>query len=256
LLDRIQGQRQDLVPPRSQIFTGNVDDFKSSGDALVAVLVETAGLTPQSRVLDIGSGLGRLAVGLTTYLDEAGSYDGIDIVPSGVRWCAENITPRFPNFMFTLADIYNKEYNPDGRLKASEYQFPYPDDQFDLVVLRSVYTHMLPEDVEHYVSEVTRMLRPGGRCYATYSLIDEEVMEAMAAGRTTLRMQSRSDPAWVVDPKVPELAVGYEESYVRELYQRYGLVIDKVLYGSWSRRPRNWAMRGQPQDIVITAKPQ
>src|SRR5689334_8909675 len=149
LVQRRAGDRAGLFPPMSMIFTGSVDDFALSGSNLVNNLVDLECLRPDSKVLDVGSGMGRLAVALLNYRSHEGSYEGLEIVPSGVRWCTENITARYPNCRFTLADIYNNEYNPTGRLAASRYRFPYDDDTFDLVVLASVFTHMLPEDMRN-----------------------------------------------------------------------------------------------------------
>jgi SAM-dependent methyltransferase len=255
LIDRVRRERDALVPPKSQIFTGTVDEFRSSGEALVQRLVDLAGLTPQSRILDIGSGIGRVAVALTGYLDRLGAYEGIDIVPSGIRWCQDNITPKYPNFRFTLADIYNAEYNPSGRIQASEYRFPYFDNEFDVAVLASVFTHMLPADVEHYLAEISRVLRPGGYCYASYSLLNEESERAMDAGRSTLRFQRYREHCWTVDPKVPELAVGYDETYIRGLYERERLAGNlTVRYGSWSGRPHHGGVPAYSQDIVVGTK--
>src|SRR6266536_5213863 len=255
LIDRVLGHRDEMVPPNSAIFTGSVDDFKSSGRALVGRLVEFADLAPDARVLDMGSGTGRLAVALTTYLDDSGSYAGMDIVPSGINWCQEKITPKHPNFVFTLADVYNKEYNPGGRVTASEYRFPHNDETFDLVVLASVFTHMLPADMEHYIAEISRVLRSGGRCYASFSLVNPASLAMMEAGRSSLRFRRHSGPCWVVDAKVPELAVGYDEAYVRDLYERNAFSPNNVHYGSWSGR--TFSAGEEPtfsQDIIVSTK--
>jgi SAM-dependent methyltransferase len=256
LIDRVIGHREEMIPPKSMIFTGSVDDFKSSGEALVHRLVNFGGLTPDSKVLDIGCGMGRVAVALTSYLNANGSYEGFDIVPSGIKWCSDNIASRYPNFHFTLADVYNKEYHPSGRLEPSEYRFPYADETFDLVVLASVFTHMLPGDMEHYIAEISRVLKQGGRCYASYSLINTESRRAMESGQSSLRFKRHSGPSWVVDSKVPELAVGYDEAYVRDLYEQHALSGQcRVYYGSWSGRPPlSSEQSGFSQDIVVTAK--
>ena len=82
--------------------------------------------------------------------------------PKGIAWCQENITPKHPNFRFQVADIRNKEYNSGERFAASEYEFPYEDASFDFVLLTSVFTHLLPNEVENYLSEIQRVLAPGG----------------------------------------------------------------------------------------------
>jgi ubiquinone/menaquinone biosynthesis C-methylase UbiE len=255
LIDRLFRRREEMIPPKSLIFTGSVDDFKSSGEALVQRLVNFGDLTPDSKVLDIGCGMGRLAVALTGYLNANGSYEGFDIVPSGIKWCNDNIASRYSNFHFTLADVYNKEYHPGGRLEPSEYRFPYADETFDLVALASVFTHMLPADMEHYIAEISRVLKKGGRCYASYSLVNAESLQGMESSRSSLRFKRHAGPSWVVDTKVPELAVGYDEPYVRDLYEHHGLSGRcNVYYGSWSGRQFDGEQSGFSQDIVVTAK--
>ena len=115
-------------------------------------------------MLAVGSGIGRKTFLLTDYLNHEGSYQGLDIVKTAIDWCTERITCKYPCFKFQLIDVFNQHYNPTGRYKASEYRFPFPDESFDFAVLCSVFTHMLAEDVEHYLCEVARVLKTGGRC--------------------------------------------------------------------------------------------
>jgi SAM-dependent methyltransferase len=75
LTNRLLGRRDGLMPPRANNCSGAVIDFKGSGKALVKALEEEAGLTPSSRVLDIGCGYGRLAAAMPEYLGANGSYD-------------------------------------------------------------------------------------------------------------------------------------------------------------------------------------
>jgi hypothetical protein len=70
------------------------------------------------------------------------------------EWCQGNISSKYPNFRFQLADVYNTEYNPGGTHRASEYESPYEDESFDFVILTSAFTHMLPEEVSNYLSEI------------------------------------------------------------------------------------------------------
>jgi SAM-dependent methyltransferase len=116
-----------MVPPRRlRGFIGS-SDYRATGEFL-SYFRNLCGLQPQHRVLDVGCGIGRMAVPLTEYLSSADSYEGIDIVPQGIAWCSVNITPKFPNFRFQLADVFSKYYNPVSRTLASEYRFPFPDD--------------------------------------------------------------------------------------------------------------------------------
>jgi ubiquinone/menaquinone biosynthesis C-methylase UbiE len=253
--DRLHGRSEDLVPPKSKIFTGSVDSFRQSGDQLVGRLVTFAGLAPDGCVLDVGCGVGRLAVALTRYLGPDGRYEGIDIVPSGIKWCNENIAAKYPNFRFTLADVYNMEYHPGGRMKPSEYTFPYDEDLFDLAVFASVFTHMLPPDMERYIAETSRVLKTGGRCYATYSLIDEESQAAMESGRSRVRFKHHFTPYWTVSNKVPELGIAYDEPYVRHVFERLGFSGYHIFNGTWSGRLSFKDENGTfVQDVVVTTK--
>ena len=62
----------------------------------------TAGLRPDHHVIDIGCGSGRLALPLTNFL-RRGRYEGFDIDPDMIAWCRRSITPRHPDFGFSLA---------------------------------------------------------------------------------------------------------------------------------------------------------
>lgn len=160
-LDSLQDKRDELTPPRSMIFVGD-GDFKKTGEEFLRYFIEFGGLKPNARILDVGCGIGRMAVPLTKYLDASGSYEGFDILAHGIDSCTKNITPRYPNFHFQVADVYNKAYNPNGKHKAAEYEFPYQNECFDFTFLTSVFTHMLPQEMENYLAEIVRSLRWGG----------------------------------------------------------------------------------------------
>jgi ubiquinone/menaquinone biosynthesis C-methylase UbiE len=249
-LDRLFNRRDPLVPPRGNIFY-SVGDFKKSGERFARLLVEPGGLRPNDRVLEVGCGIGRMAVPLTRYLGEEGHYEGIDIVPEGVEWCEKAITPRYPNFRFRLADVHNKQYNPTGTLKASEYKLPYEDGSFDFVFLASVFTHMLPEGVNNYLSEIARVLIGSGRCLITFFLLNRDSLELMESGASTLNFKHDFGAYRVRERATREVAVAYPEGTIRALYERYGLAIEEpICYGSWSGR------KGclDYQDIVVASK--
>jgi SAM-dependent methyltransferase len=217
-------------------------------------MIDFGELGPDGRVLDIGCGPGRIAARLARFLDR-GSYEGFDIDPRSIRWCQRRISPRHPNFRFQLADIRNAQYNPAGSQEARAYTFPYPDDEFDLALAASVFTHMRPGETDRYVCEAARVLRPGGRLLATFFVLNEDTQRRlMVSGRRNLG--ERLSDAGIFyrsgDPTTPEYMIAVFEEGIREIYGRAGLTIETIGYGKWCGR-RN-AFLGFGQDLVVARK--
>jgi SAM-dependent methyltransferase len=251
---RLFGRQSSLVPPIELMHDGpaTYEEFRENGREFLRHYIQLAGLKPWERILDVGSGIGRKTVALTTYLDTRGSYVGLDPVAGGVDWCTTHYTSRFPNFTFQLIDVRNGAYNPGGAVAASELRFPFDDEDFDLVVLNSVFTHMLPPDVEHYMAEIRRVLRPAGRCLISWFLINDESRALIAANKSTLALVHPFGPARAVRDDRPEQAIGFDEPWVLDLYRREGLDVGAgPHYGSWCGRERFLSY----QDLIVARKP-
>jgi ubiquinone/menaquinone biosynthesis C-methylase UbiE len=249
----LTGKRDTLTPPRWMNFVGD-GDFKVIGQEFFRYFVELGGLQPRDKVLEVGCGIGRMAVPLMDYLKDGGIYEGFDIVEHGIRWCKKKITPRAPHFQFHLADIYNHGYNPTGKHRAAYYRFPYEDETFDFVFLTSVFTHMLPRDMEHYLSEISRVLKSGGRCLVTFFLLNDDSNRHIQSGDSAIDFKHRMDghpQNLIKDLFVPEAAVAYPEHYIKELYENNCLrITQSVCYGSWCGRQEFLSF----QDIVVAMK--
>ncbi len=254
-MDWVLDRRGELTPPRHLVLAsrigGGVPDFRAAGLENFRCIIELANLKPYETVLEVGCGIGRMAVPLTRYLDQSGKYEGFDIIPISIGWCQKKITPRYPNFRFRLADVYSGLYNPKGRFKSSEYKFPYSDESFDFVFLFSVFTHMIPQDFEHYLAEIARVLKTGKRCMITFLLLNPESSRLIDSGLSPYDLKYESGPSRFIDKDAPESTIAYEEEYVRSVYQRSGLSItEPIRYGSWPGR-RNFF---SGQDIVMARK--
>ena len=244
----ILGQRDPLVPPRSKIFIGT-GDYKQTGLDFRKHFIDLGKLKPNERVLDIGCGIGRMAGPLTSYLDQSGSYEGFDIVEYGIDWCQKNITPRFPNFNFQLANIHNDHYNPKGHVEASKYAFPFDDDEFDFAFLTSVFTHMTRPEVENYMAEISRVLKPGGRCLITFFLLNSESRDLMKTPKSANNIQHYVDGRYIAFYDDPEACVGFDEIDVIKMFDKNGM-IPATYPGSWCGREKFISF----QDIVVAHK--
>jgi SAM-dependent methyltransferase len=232
---------------------GRAEAFVQTGDAFLRCFIELCQLQPQEDVLDVGCGIGRMALPLTEYLEPSARYEGFDVERGGVDWCRENITPMHPNFRFQHIDLFNRNYNPTGEIVPSTFRFPYGDEEFDFAFLTSIFTHMLPEDVERYLCEVGRVLRPGGRCLITYFLLNTESLEQLSAGAVPPEFNFAHDFDVFRSTKreVPEAALAYDENFVVRLYEQAGLDAPAIHYGSWCGRKE--FVEGQ--DVVVAYKP-
>ncbi|MBW1804522.1 MAG: class I SAM-dependent methyltransferase, partial [Deltaproteobacteria bacterium] len=129
-----------------------------------------------------------------------------------------------------------------GSLFASTFRFPYEKETFDVVLLVSVFTHLLRNDMQNYFSEISRVLRPRGRCLITFFLFNETQKDGIDANRREIEFKySAGRGERVADKNEPEGAVAYDEYFIRELYAESDFIItEPILYGF--------------QDIVVAVK--
>jgi SAM-dependent methyltransferase len=198
--------------------------------------IQLAGLRPTEAVLEIGCGVGRMAYSLAHYLTPPARYDGFDVVERLIRWCHQVITPRFPNFVFHHADLYNKMYNPAGKMAPEDFLFPYESEKFDFVFLTSVFTHMLAKDMRHYLDEIYRVLKPGGRCLATFFLLNEESKRLVRDGKSARNLVHPLGDSFVADPDSPEECIGFEEALVQQWIAERRFRLAATYRGSWCGR--------------------
>ncbi len=236
-------------------YVGGGGDFEGVGKELLQQLIAIGGLKPNERVLDVGCSVGRIAIPLTEYLKDNGSYEGFDIVPKEIKWCQKKISSKFPNFHFQLADVYNKVYNPYGKYNASEYKFPYEDESFDFIFLTSVFTHMLTHDMENYLSEIVRVLRKGGRCFITYFLLNPETRGLMEQKQSRFDFSiKKDDGCYSAYEQSSEVAIAYDETFIRKLYEQNQLsIVEPIYFGTWRNGKDNPEYRKiySRQDFIL-----
>jgi ubiquinone/menaquinone biosynthesis C-methylase UbiE len=158
--------------------TTNVREFLTDGGTTaqaVIALLRTNGIEVNSlrAILDFGCGCGRV---LRHFHGIPGvQLHGSDYNRAPIEWCRRRL--RFARF----------------EINGLTPPLVYPDAQFDLVYALSVFTH-LPEDLQlPWMTELTRVLKPGGyllmtahgECYLPYMTPDEQ--RSFRAGRLVIR---------------------------------------------------------------------
>jgi ubiquinone/menaquinone biosynthesis C-methylase UbiE len=219
-------------------------DFKQTGNDQLEFLVELCGLQPTDRVLDIGCGVGRMAIPLTRYINSSGGYDGFDILPEMIDWCEANISSEHPNFRFHVAEVNSSISALQGKGEASEYRFPWDDATFDMAYAGSLFTHLTPEGTENYLRETARTLKAGGKLVATFNMYNKDTQDVVPGKRLEQYWPNDFGNYRTKEKDAPESNVAYDESYVRSAYAEAGLTIVDPIRPDASYSPARAPKRG------------
>lgn len=250
LIVRYINGKSDFPPIYLRRYVGPLREFEKSGAEFFAYLKLLCHLKPDEKVLDIGSGCGLIALYLIEHINNEGAYNGVDIHKPSIMWSEAHITSKHHQFIFNHIDVTNSLYNPQGAYSAQEFSFPFHDGLFDVILLKSVFTHMRPQETENYLKEISRLLSAKGRCLATFFLLNSVQEELAQQGLNKLNFQF-GDGIWrYVRKNSPESAIAYHESSLLDMINNHGLTVQQKHYGTWSGRKDGLSY----QDILILEK--
>jgi ubiquinone/menaquinone biosynthesis C-methylase UbiE len=140
------------IPPNELIFAvvaGNsIPTFLATGaedKTSIQTLLEQNGrqIRPGMRILDWGCGCARIGRHWASVSDSI-EFHGCDINAQLIGWCQKHM----PFGAFTISGL--------------KPPLPYPDGHFDAIYGISVLTHLLFDTQYQWVSEIWRVLKPGG----------------------------------------------------------------------------------------------
>ncbi|GIH72063.1 MULTISPECIES: class I SAM-dependent methyltransferase [Sphaerimonospora] len=240
-------------PPLKMMYEGPSSRwvYRRNGLAYLDHLKALAGLTPASRIFDIGCGLGRKTWPLVGYL-ETGEYIGVDPREAAVEWCRRNLSSRDRKLRFRHIDVRNGYYTPNGSHDASAITLPADDDRYDIVMANSVFTHMLPGEIANYLGECSRILASGGRLLCTFFLSPDNPAAVGPIGAPArYAFPYERDGYRVQHDDCDEHVINYRESDIREMCDSVGIRLLDIKWGSWRGNARYLDF----QDIVVGEKP-
>jgi len=133
--------------------------------------LQEIGVTPDSRILDVGCGTGQLAVPLESYLSDRGAYVGTDIGAEAIPFCQNRF--QRPNFRF-----YQNEMT----------KLPLHGELFDIITYFSVFTHTFPDETALLLAESRRLLAPGGTILA--DVFVSSLVERCSGNRGMMELNS------------------------------------------------------------------
>jgi ubiquinone/menaquinone biosynthesis C-methylase UbiE len=110
---------------------------------------------------------------------------------------------------------------------------------------------MLPVDLENYLREISRVLKPEGKCLITLFIINEESESLIRSGNSFYNFTYNMSGCMSISEKDPEAAIAYSEEFIFRLFEKYGLEISQPIhYGSWCKRDNFLSF----QDLIIAKK--
>lgn len=234
-----------LQPPEGLIYTGR-GDFIKVGKYWKERFIKDGFLMPEHNVLDIGSGIGRMALPLTTYLT-SGKYEGFDAVYQGVKWCKENIQSQYPHFNFQYIDLSNDLYKGNG-IDPSTYSFLFEKEYFDFIFAISVFTHLIDSELENYIKQSARVIKKNGILFATFFIVSDDY----TPNNQRFNFPHDFGHFLLMDKVVQSANVAYRFDYLQRLFNQSGFTIELYEKGYWQENiPHN---NNDFQDLLIVRK--
>ncbi len=189
--------------------------FLHSGIVEARRLVARLGYSPGAKMVDIGSGLGRLALGMIWEFGDV-PYLGLEVNPGYTSWCQRYISADHPSYRFVRLDVENERYNPGGTVR-SHIALPVADGNLDIVYMWGVFTNMGPEHVVAYASEIGRMLAPSGRAFLT-AFVEPDVPDVSFNPEGYTPYEHDGSPL---------LVVRYSKTFLDTAFERAGLIVEE-----------------------------
>jgi SAM-dependent methyltransferase len=170
------------------------------------------GVAPEDlrTILDFGCGAGRVMRHWKTLAGPA--LHGTDYNPELIAWCAANLP--FATF----------------RVNRLDGGVDYPDGSFDLIYALSVFTHLTAEGQTFWITELSRVLKPGGYLFLTthgeyyLSQLSPRDQQQFRDGRLVVQQSKRAGSN--------DCAAFHPESYVRQVLARHLDVVEFIPEGA------------------------
>lgn len=236
---------EELPPLSLRRHAGPLRAFSTSTEALFRLLRRRGLLHEGTTLLDIGCGPGAVPLRLEREDVKIRAYIGIDVHERSILWCRRRFAPE-AFFRFELAEI-RSPYGRSGEADPRDYSFPVSDGAADLVLAKSLFTHLLADTARRYLHEARRCMAQEGRGVLTAFVFDGE-----SGGGPPAFPHHGTDPGIRWRRRAhPHAAVAYDRRLFEEMLSGAGLEILEMLPGFWPGGSR--ALRGQDTYIVCPA---
>jgi SAM-dependent methyltransferase len=163
------------------------------------------------KILDFGSGQGRLLNGLIYTNTNFEEYVGIDIDADSVEWCLRNLKYE-KNISFVWYNQINARYNPAGKPVES---LPIKNSSYNIIFANSVFSHLTESDARRFAKLLRKAISDTGVFYLTaFTEVDVPNVEENPDGY----MGAFNDTS-------PLHRVRFDKDYFIDIFQSEGWVL-------------------------------
>ena len=228
------------VPFMQTIGSFDADHFTSNMKLFALEILGRCQSTPNSAILDLGCGCGRLALPICSYLGKTGSYIGVDVWNDGIEWCQKNISNQSNRFkFFTVKSNNNYYFNDATSTEENDYSLPFiSDGTIDVAFAISLFTHLRRNDAVAYLKEISRTLKPKGIAYITCFIIDHFFFEYSArTGNHISVAESPVDQECFYAYSYQDFFAGFSMGAWNAMLKECGFWAICHETGSWAEKP-------------------
>jgi len=155
-------------------------------------------------------------------------YLGFDVNRAAIGW-ARKAFAGDPRIRFELAEI-DSPFGEKSARNAEDYRFPVEDGQADLVLAKSVFTHLLESEARHYLCEIRRALKPGRAAVVTALLFAPESRTGLGLSPAFPFGDAEGNIRWRWKAR-PESAIAYERDFFLRMITDAGLRLQWLCQG-------------------------
>jgi SAM-dependent methyltransferase len=236
-------------------------DPEAVGDACFGILNRYISITPASRLLDFGCGIGRVLLSVLKHRPGVGQLTGFDIMPQVIEFGTHHIGSTFPNTSFELIKGNNDHYDQfiaagDASVaKSREQLLATYGSTFSGAYAFSVFTHVEMADFRALLALLVKLIEPGGELLFTAFLLTPYSRQAIGK-RTALfpfgETAYEADGAIFIGNRADRMGfIAFDLALVEQMVFDAGLVITHVEHGSWTGARFSASL----QDVIVCRRP-
>ena len=249
-ISRRLNNKEDF-PPLYLRRENDLRNWESAATEIITFMILCANLKNNEKILELGCGSGSVPLFLKNYLDEEGHYTGLDIDKHSINHCMKAFSTDV-RYTFQHLDFQSNFYNPKGKRRQEDLEIYNEFGAFDLILLKSVFTHMQPNNVKIYLREIRNSLMHApnglGRCVASFYILNPDQRELDKKGLNKMSFPFGDELFRYAAKSFPEMATAFEEQYLLEIADEAGLKLRvPPYYGKWTGRKGSFTF----QDIII-----